>query len=292
MNPSDHHRVPGPHPAPDCSDYCLTSLSGLSALEKTDVSVLITPSRCRMTLNERQITCAPGNILITKGECRFLPAADETPMPALLLRKHFFDSLFLFQMTDCPLFYDFLRSVPEEPRLLHFDCFLSDMSWTIAQVLFYEAAKEPKSLKTVHAAATLLFTNLNEIHRERLLIGGSTMMTEHKIGQVLTYMSNHYRDITLESAAEAFHYHPAYFSSWFKKHAKITFQHQLLKIRLEQARFLLRETTLPVQTVIEEVGFQEKSYFYRCFRKECGMTPLEYRRKVRPQEGERASAVL
>ena len=268
------------HAAFDCIDYCLGALPNLPALEKADVSIFMAPDRCSLTLNERQITCAPGNILITMGGCP-LPSSEDIRVPALLLRDHFFDSLFLSQIMDCPIFYDFLKSVPDQPRLLHFDCFLSDMSWTIGRLLFYEASKEPKSLKTVHAAATLLFTNLNEIHRERLLIGGSTMMTEHKIGQVLTYMSNHYRDITLESTAEAFHYHPAYFSSWFKKHAKITFQHQLLRLRLEQARFLLRETGLPVRTIIEAVGFQEKSYFHRCFKKECGMTPLEYRRRSR-----------
>lgn len=261
---------------PDSSSYFPGTLPDLPVPGRADVQIYLTPERCILALENRQITCAPGNILITKGGS--LSAEKEARIPALLLRESFFDSLFLFQMTDCPIFYDFLKTEAHSPRLLHFDCFLSDMSWTIAQVLFYEAAKIPRSLKTVHAAGTLLFTNLNEIHRERLLIGGSTMMTEHKIGEVLTYMSNHYRDITLETTAEAFHYHPAYFSSWFKKHAGITFQHQLLKIRLEQARFLLRETSLPVHTIIEEVGFEEKSYFHRCFKKEWGMTPLAYRK--------------
>lgn len=276
----DRHRIPDGYAAFDQGDYCLAAPSDILSSEKTGVWILMAFGRCRLVLNERQITCAPGNILITRGGCP-VPEEAGDEISALLLRDRFFDSLFLSQIMDCPIFYDFLRSVPQQTRLLHFDCFLSDMSWTIARVLFYEAAKEPKSLKTVHAAATLLFTDLNEIHRERLLIGGSTMMTEHKIGQVLTYMSNHYRDITLESAAEAFHYHPAYFSAWFKKHAAITFRHQLLKIRLEQARFLLRGTDLPVRTIIEEVGFEEKSYFHRCFKRECGMTPLEYRGRSR-----------
>lgn len=256
--------------------YCLGTLPDLPAPGKSDVQIHLTPERHTLTLEDRRIACAPGNILITKGGS--LAAEGEARIPALLLKESFFDSMFLFQITDCPIFYDFLKTHSSQPWFLHFDCFLSDMSWTIAQILFFEAAKIPQSPKTVHAATTLLFTNLNEIHRERLLIGGSTMMTEHKIGEVLTYMSDHYRDITLETTAKAFHYHPAYFSSWFKKQAKITFQHQLLKIRLEQARFLLRETSLPVHTIIQEVGFEEKSYFHRCFKKEWGMTPLAYRK--------------
>lgn len=256
--------------------YCLESLDSLSPMTPKDVLVILIHDRCQLTFETHPLMCAPGNILITKGGA--LTSEDEPHIPALLLRASFFDSLFFSQIMDCPLFYDFLKTESDSARLLHFDCFVTDASWTIGQILFYEASKDHDSLKTVHAASTLLFTNLHEIHRERLLIGHSTMMTENKIGQVLTFMSNHYRDITLESAAQAFHYHPAYFSVWFKKHANITFQHQLLKIRLEQARFLLRETSLPVHTIIEEVGFQEKSHFYRCFKKECGMTPLAYRK--------------
>ncbi len=259
------------------ADYQLGTLDSLPSPQNRDVLIILTCSRCQPVFEGQPITCTPGNILVIKGGSLTLTPGEE--IQALLLKEHFFDSLFFAQIMDCPLFYDFLRTSSGSARLLHFDCFVTDACWTMGQILFFEASKEFYTLKTVHAACTLLFTNLHEIHRERLLIGRSTMMMEHKIGRVLTFMSDHYRDITLESTAEAFHYHPAYFSSWFKKHTHITFRRQLLKIRLEQARFLLKETTLPVQTIIEEVGFQEKSHFHRCFKKECGMTPLAYRRQ-------------
>ncbi len=264
--------------------FLLGTLAELPPPEKTDVQVTLVTERCCLRLMEQDITCSPGNILVTGGN----PFSRDGPVPplrSLLLRDTFFDSLFLFQMTDCPLFHDFLRTRPGSPRLFHFDCFPTEIYQTIAQVLFFEAAKGPESVKTVHAACTLLFTNLQQIHRERLLIGHSTMMTEHKIGEVLTYMSNHYQYLTLESTAEAFHYHPSYFSSWFKKHANITFQKQLLKLKLEQSKFLLRETSLPVQTIVEEIGFREKSYFHRCFKREYGMTPLAYRRMPENKDG-------
>lgn len=261
------------------STFLSGTLGAIPLPEKNDLQIILVPERCTLHLPEQTLVCSTGNILVTKGSrfseetLRTLPA-----LPTLLLREAFFDSLFYAQIMDCLLFYDLLRTESDSARLLHFDCFPSDMSWSIAQILFFEAAKVPESAKTVHAACNLLFTNLHQIHRERLLIGHSTMMTENKIGEVLTYMSNHYRDITLESTAAAFHYHPAYFSSWFKKYAHITFRQQLLKLRLEQAKFLLRETNLPVQTIIEEIGFQEKSHFHRCFKQEFAMTPLAYRK--------------
>lgn len=263
-------------------------LGTLPLPDRHDVQVILVPERCGLPLPDQTLICSSGNILVTKGKFSYISEGLPS-LPTLLLKEAFFDSLFYAQIMDCPLFYDLLRTESDSARLLHFDCFPTDVSWVIAQILFFEAAKVPESIKTVHAACTLLFTNLHQIHRERLLIGHSTMMVENKIGEVLTYMSNHYRDITLESAAAAFHYHPAYFSAWFKKNARMTFRQQLLKLRLEQSKFLLRETSLPVQTIIEEIGFQEKSHFHRCFKQEFGMTPLAYRRLTNTRRAKAAS---
>lgn len=258
------------------SFYLADRLSDLPAPAEGQIRILLISERCLLRLNGSLTVCSPGNILITKSG--YPVEEEDAPVPSLLLTEDFFDSLFFSQIMDCPLFFDFLRTPSKQGRLLYFDCSPASMDWAIAKILFYEAAKGPAGGKAVHAACTLLLSELHQCHRQKLLIGRSAMMTENKIGAVLTYISDHYRDITLESAAAAFHYHPAYFSAWFKKHAHVTFQQELLKIRLEQARFLLRETRLPVQTILEEVGFQEKSHFHRFFKRECQMTPLAYRK--------------
>lgn len=266
-----------PEPLLSASGFYLADrLSALPAPGAGQIRILLIPERCLLRLQGSLTVCSPGNILLTKSG--YPIQEEDAPVPSLLLTEDFFDSLFFSQIMDCPLFYDFLRTPSAQGRLLYFDCSLASMDWAIAKILFYEAGKGAAGTKAVHAACTLLLSELHQCHQEKLLIGRSAMMTENKIGAVLTYISDHYRDITLETAAAAFHYHPAYFSAWFKKQAHITFQQQLLKIRLEQARFLLRETRLPVQTILEEVGFQEKSHFHRCFKRECKMTPLAYRK--------------
>ncbi|MDG9669201.1 AraC family transcriptional regulator [Hahella sp. CR1] len=50
--------------------------------------------------------------------------------------------------------------------------------------------------------------------------------------------------------------------------------------RIEEAKRLLRETDLPVTSIIFEAGFQTKSNFNREFQRVANMTPSDYRRSV------------
>jgi AraC-like DNA-binding protein len=52
-------------------------------------------------------------------------------------------------------------------------------------------------------------------------------------------------------------------------------------IRHREARRLLRETDLPVETVGERVGYRDIHYFSRIFRRHEGISPREYRKLSR-----------
>lgn len=51
------------------------------------------------------------------------------------------------------------------------------------------------------------------------------------------------------------------------------------QIRINKARTLLETTTLPVENIMDQVGYQDTSSFRRLFKKKCGVSPTEYRKK-------------
>lgn len=87
------------------------------------------------------------------------------------------------------------------------------------------------------------------------------------------------RHFTLEELARQCCYNPSYFSRMFRKQNGMTVTEFIRQIRMDKAMELLRTTTLSVEEIADEVGFSNKTVFYRNFREVTGCTPQEWRSK-------------
>lgn len=67
----------------------------------------------------------------------------------------------------------------------------------------------------------------------------------------------------------------------FKKRFGETMHGYHQRLRMEEASRLLRETLLPVGEVSDKLGFSDQLYFSRCFRRYAGVSPSEYRKRIR-----------
>lgn len=92
------------------------------------------------------------------------------------------------------------------------------------------------------------------------------------------YVDRHYsEDISRNSLTDIFYLDPDYASKLFKKETGISFKNYIINKRIEVAKNLLRATDLPINTVADNVGYGNYSYFTRLFKKVTDMTPIEYR---------------
>jgi AraC family transcriptional regulator len=69
----------------------------------------------------------------------------------------------------------------------------------------------------------------------------------------------------------------AHFSRAFKQSMGVSPSQYLMRLRMDRARQLLRETDLPVVAVGLEVGYASPSHFAQVFRKALGVLPSDYR---------------
>lgn len=79
---------------------------------------------------------------------------------------------------------------------------------------------------------------------------------------------------TLASIAGTSEFH---FDRLFKKATGMPPAQYHVKLRMETAQRLLRETTASIVAIANDVGYANPSYFAQLFRKETGMTPSGYR---------------
>lgn len=84
--------------------------------------------------------------------------------------------------------------------------------------------------------------------------------------------------VTLESIAADMHYSADYLGKIFREETGMGFSRYLLELRMEKALCLLQDPTLKIYEVCASVGYQDPSYFTKCFKKSYGMTPLEYQK--------------
>jgi LacI family transcriptional regulator len=63
----------------------------------------------------------------------------------------------------------------------------------------------------------------------------------------------------------------------FQKALGRTPKEEILRLQIDRAKQLLRETTLRIEQIAGKSGFASFKYFARAFRRETGQTPRVYR---------------
>ena len=66
-------------------------------------------------------------------------------------------------------------------------------------------------------------------------------------------------------------------SRMLKKRTGKNFKELLQLRKLQQAAYLLQNSTLSIDKIIEHIGYENSSYFYRMFHEKYGCSPSEYR---------------
>ena len=98
--------------------------------------------------------------------------------------------------------------------------------------------------------------------------------------QVKKYIEENYHNpnLSVNTLGEAFDLSPSYLSKIFKDENEISIPDYISKIRINNAKELLKNTDMTIQKIAEETGFLSSSVFIRVFKKIEGITPGSYRK--------------
>ena len=152
---------------------------------------------------------------------------------------------------------------------------VENMVWTI----FYDMGNKRSSNQITMGLLLLQLLN----HMDKMETGNSLFDTE-LIGTVLGYIEGHYRNGTLSELAKMMKYDVYWLSREIKKRTGKTYKELLQAKRMNQAAYLLSNSRLAVADIIESVGYDNSSYFYRKFKERYGVSPKEYRDGVKESD--------
>lgn len=131
------------------------------------------------------------------------------------------------------------------------------------------------------ASIDALFSTLREWQQAQLskTIARNADRDAQPIRNAKIYIHKHFSSpITLEEVSSAIGFSVNYFSTMFKKETGEGFAKYLIRLRMDEARNLLRETNASVAEVCTRVGYVDVKHFVKTFKAETGLTPGEYRK--------------
>jgi len=72
-----------------------------------------------------------------------------------------------------------------------------------------------------------------------------------------------------------------YLSHLFKEGTDMTLMEYLAKVRIEEAKHLLEDTSWNITRIAFEIGYPDQSYFCKIFKKIEGLSPLAYKKRAK-----------
>ncbi len=99
------------------------------------------------------------------------------------------------------------------------------------------------------------------------------------------YIDMHFKEkLTLDTLAKVCGVNKYYLSHSFSQEYGISPIRYLTKKRIDESKYLLASTDLPLGRIVQNLGFSSPSYFTQMFRSAEGMTPTAYREQYKAKK--------
>lgn len=101
---------------------------------------------------------------------------------------------------------------------------------------------------------------------------------QNLVARAITYLETHSTEtVRVGDVASHVALSAGRFAHLFKTHTGRSVIEYLHELRLEKICAALRESTLPIQDIAGEAGYNDTRFFHRVFRRHAGCSPTEYR---------------
>ena len=216
------------------------------------------------------IVIAPGTFHST-GPC----GADDIGIN-IIIDKSFLTPDFLMLLPSCTPIIDFFSVKRDKLYLPGHGNFESAK---IAELLISEFLNpDIASACMIKCYLAALLTSLYRVYGEnhgRVYTADDTGRGD--LSYVLSYIENNCATTTLAETANQFGYDKYYLSKLIRHKLGKSFTEIKHFFCMEQAKYLLSSTEIPVRSISEAVGYSNISYFYSLFIKHTGVSPTDYR---------------
>ena len=177
-------------------------------------------------------------------------------------------------------------------NLLHiseFPSLIKNFNQTVGELVFQEFVKD-YTLKPIAYQISLdnhltrIMLNILKFHGKELTNQKKTINYRKlpRLYPVIQFIENNYSNPNIEcrQLAQLIHVSEVYLRKLFKETLGLSPVSYLQRTRIDIACGLLKDSKMSIDDISENCGFQNKTFFYRVFKKWVGNTPLNYAQGV------------
>jgi AraC-like DNA-binding protein/mannose-6-phosphate isomerase-like protein (cupin superfamily) len=214
---------------------------------------------------------------------------DDTLIVNILIRKDTFRSTFINLLRTNDIISDFFTRVLYSnsfyPFILCRACSEQELASVILNMIRVRRENRRYKDRLLRAMLEEFFIYLLRDHEYDFVTASACGGDHRNVVAMLSYIQQNFRTVSLSGTARFFNYNEAHLSRMIRAYTGSGFSQIVKTIKLQHAANLLEGTVVPVSDVIADSGYEDKTYFYREFKKKYGSTPAVYRRNSRKQIG-------
>ncbi len=137
---------------------------------------------------------------------------------------------------------------------------------------------KPSNMEEIEEAISCMVSRVKENYPYEPKESHEDSANSFIVRNAITYMEEHYKEkLLLAEVAEKVYVSQWHLSKLLNKETGQNFSEILNGIRIKKAEELLKNPSLRIADIAEEVGFMEVAHFSRVFKKISGNSPNEYR---------------
>jgi YesN/AraC family two-component response regulator len=141
---------------------------------------------------------------------------------------------------------------------------------------FSKQIERSESINSLNSLLEVMQDEYCDLVKNRA-VSGYSQVVQKAAHQIKIYFS---KPLNLKQLAELCLVHPAHLSRQFKKETGMTLTDYQNRMRIDEAKLLLKEGSISIDRIAGYIGYDDAGYFARIFKKREGMTPTMYRNTI------------
>ncbi|WP_333651648.1 AraC family transcriptional regulator [Lacrimispora sp.] len=262
--------------------YC-RFMPRISAIHDYFEIVYVVESNIDIDIGEKSITLKSGDVcFISPGILHSPHIMEKTIALQMIVRKSTFRQEFFRCLTGNSVISDFFLNalyLQNEGSVLLFHMSSDEEIKNIFFQMYLENHNRYVRYQNIlNNLFEILLCHLLRCDSSNIEIKQTCQKADSRITQILQYIENNCKRITIADLSKEFHLSGPYLSKYITNKTGKAFSHILQEIRLEKARNMLCSSNLRVEDIADSVGYRNVEHFIRLFKHKYCKTPNQFRK--------------